>query len=54
MPAGTSRTLSRLKRLIQDIRRHSLWLVLGIHRGGVWIALQGITDRRASGYTGSS
>ena len=34
--------MSRLKRLIQEIHRRSLWQVLGIYLGGVWIALQGI------------
>jgi hypothetical protein len=34
--------LSRLKRLIQEIHRRSLWQVLGIYLGGAWVALQGI------------
>ena len=34
--------VSRLKRLIQEIHRHSLWQVLGIYLGGAWVALQGI------------
>ena len=34
--------VSRLKRLIQEIRRRSLWQVLGIYLVGAWAALQGI------------
>jgi TolB-like protein/Tfp pilus assembly protein PilF len=34
--------VSRLKRLIQEIHRRSLWQVLGIYLGGAWVALQGI------------
>ena len=34
--------MSRLKRLIQEIHRGSLWQVLGIYLGGAWVALQGI------------
>ena len=34
--------MSRLKRLIQEIHRRSLWQVLGIYLGGAWVALQGI------------
>ena len=34
--------MSRLKRLIQEIHRRSLWQVLGIYLGGAWITLQGI------------
>ncbi len=34
--------MSRLKRLIQDIHRRSLWQVLGIYLAGAWVALQGI------------
>jgi hypothetical protein len=34
--------MSRLKRLIQEIHRRSLWQVLGIYVGGAWVALQGI------------
>ena len=34
--------MSRLKRLIQEIHRRSLWQVLGIYIGGAWVALQGI------------
>lgn len=39
---GTGRAMSRLKRLIQEIHRRSLWQVLGIYVGGAWVALQGI------------
>ena len=34
--------MSRLKRLIQEIHRRSLWQVLGIYVGGAWVTLQGI------------
>ena len=34
--------MSRLKRLIHEIHRRSLWQVLGIYLGGAWVALQGI------------
>ena len=34
--------MSRLKRLIQEIHRRSLWQVLGIYLFGAWVALQGI------------
>ena len=34
--------MSRLKRLIQEIHRRSLWQVLGIYLVGAWIAFQGI------------
>jgi hypothetical protein len=34
--------VSRLKRLIQEIHRRSLWQLLGIYLGGAWVALQGI------------
>ena len=34
--------MSRLKRLIQEIHRRSLWQVLGIYLGGAWVALQGV------------
>ena len=34
--------MSRLKRLIQEIHRRSLWQVLGIYLGGAWVVLQGI------------
>jgi hypothetical protein len=34
--------MSRLKSLIQEIHRRSLWQVLGIYLGGAWVALQGI------------
>jgi len=34
--------VSRLKRLIQEIHRRSLWQVLGIYLVGAWIAFQGI------------
>jgi adenylate cyclase len=34
--------VSRLKHLIQEIHRRSLWQVLGIYVGGAWVALQGI------------
>jgi len=40
MPAG--RAVSRLKRLIQEIHRRSLWQVLGIYLVGAWVAFQGI------------
>jgi hypothetical protein len=30
--------MSRLKRLIQEIHRRSLWQVLGIYLGGAWVA----------------
>src|SRR5210317_110923 len=39
-PAG--RAMSRLKRLIQEIHRRSLWQVLGIYLVGAWVAFQGI------------
>ncbi|UCC83375.1 MAG: hypothetical protein JSW46_00140, partial [Gemmatimonadota bacterium] len=32
--------MSRLKRLIHEIHRRSLWQVLGIYVVGAWIALQ--------------
>ena len=38
----TGRTMSRLKRLIQEIHRRSLWQVLGIYLVGAWVAFQGI------------
>ena len=34
--------MSRLKRLIQEIHRRSLWQVLGIYLGGAWVTLQGV------------
>jgi TolB-like protein len=34
--------MSRLRSLIQEIHRRSLWQVLGIYLGGAWVALQGI------------
>jgi adenylate cyclase len=34
--------VSRLRRLIQEIHRRSLWQVLGIYLVGAWIAFQGI------------
>ena len=34
--------MSRLKRLIQEIHRRSLWQVLGIYLVGAWVAFQGI------------
>jgi TolB-like protein len=34
--------VSRLKRLIHEIHRRSLWQVLGIYLGGAWVALQGV------------
>jgi hypothetical protein len=34
--------VSRLKRLIQEIHRRSLWQVLGIYLVGAWVAFQGI------------
>ena len=34
--------MSRLKRLIQEIHRRSLWQVLGIYLFGAWVAFQGI------------
>jgi hypothetical protein len=34
--------VSRLKRLIQEIHRRSLWQVLGIYLVGAWIAFQGV------------
>jgi TolB-like protein len=34
--------VSRLKRLIHEIHRRSLWQVLGIYLGGAWVTLQGI------------
>ena len=34
--------MSRLKRLIQEIHRRSLWQVLGIYLGGAWGAFHGI------------
>ena len=33
---------SRLRSLIQEIHRRSLWQVLGIYLGGAWVAFQGI------------
>ena len=38
----TGRNVSRLKRLIQEIHRRSLWQVLGIYLVGAWVAFQGI------------
>jgi hypothetical protein len=40
--------VSRLKRLIQEIHRRSLWQVLGIYLVGAWVAFQGI-EALASG-----
>ena len=40
--------MSRLKRLIQEIHRRSLWQVLGIYLVGAWVAFQGI-EALASG-----
>jgi hypothetical protein len=34
--------VSRLKSLIQEIHRRSLWQVLGIYLGGVAVTLQGV------------
>ena len=34
--------MSRLKRLIHEIHRRSLWQVLGIYLGGAWVTLRGI------------
>jgi len=34
--------VSRLKGLIQEIHRRSLWQVLGIYLVGAWVAFQGI------------
>jgi hypothetical protein len=34
--------VSRLKRLIQEIQRRSLWQALGIYLVGAWVAFQGI------------
>ena len=34
--------VSRLKRLIHEIHRRSLWQVLGIYLGGAWVARQGV------------
>ena len=34
--------MSRLKRLIHEIHRRSLWQVLGIYLVGAWIAFQGV------------
>ena len=34
--------MSRLKRLIHEIHRRSLWQVLGIYLVGSWIAFQGV------------
>lgn len=34
--------MSRLKRLIHEIHRRSLWQVLGIYLVGAWVAFQGI------------
>jgi adenylate cyclase len=34
--------VSRLKRLIQEIHRRSLWQVLGIYLVGAWVAFQGV------------
>jgi hypothetical protein len=31
--------MSRLKRLIHEIHRRSLWQVLGIYLGGAWVAV---------------
>lgn len=39
----------RLKRLIHEIHRHSLWQIVGIYLGGAWLAyeiIQGITEGR--------
>jgi serine/threonine-protein kinase len=41
--------MSRLKRLIVEIHRHSLWQIVGIYLGGAWLAyeiIQGITEGR--------
>jgi tetratricopeptide (TPR) repeat protein len=41
--------MSRLKRLIVEIHRHSLWQIVGIYLGGSWLAyevIQGITEGR--------
>jgi hypothetical protein len=40
--AGRGRAVSRLKRLIQEIHRRSLWQVLGIYLVGAWVAFQGV------------
>ena len=34
--------MSRLRSLIQEIHRRSLWQVLGIYLVGAWVAFQGI------------
>lgn len=34
--------MSRLKRLIQEIHRRSLWQLLGIYLVGAWVTLQGV------------
>ena len=34
--------MSRLKCLIQEVHRRSLWQVPGIYVGGAWVAFQGI------------
>jgi hypothetical protein len=34
--------VSRLRRLIQEIHRRSIWQVLGIYLVGAWVALQGV------------
>ena len=39
---GTGRAVSRLKHLIQEIHRRSLWQVLGIYLVGASVAFQGI------------
>jgi hypothetical protein len=44
----SGRAVSRLKRLIQEIHRRSLWQVLGIYLVGAWVAFQGI-EALASG-----
>ena len=39
-------TASRLKPVIQEIQRRSLWQVLGIYLGGALVVLQGIDPCR--------
>ena len=34
--------MSRLRSLIQEIHRRSLWQVLGIYLVGAWVPLQGV------------
>ena len=46
----TGRTMSRLKRLIHEIHRRSLWQVLGIYLVGAWVAFL----ERRSGVRGSA